>query len=205
MGKSRGLVVVTAALVIAGCGSSNTTTSAKTSPSTQASVPSTPAPPPKPKTPKELAEERAAAHRKAAEERAEAHKRAAEEAATQREDEKQAAADAREAKAKEATAAASSNAKKLVEVWKDEPVEASDSNVVSIEQHLLSLGRKCEQSIPTLAGEINSGVEITKKEGLKETPVSLAAAYDKAAPGKSVTAECRGVFAALLVLIEKGE
>jgi hypothetical protein len=76
--------------------------------------------------------------------------------------------------------------------------------VLSIQHHLTSLGHKCSQDIPTIAAEINRGVEILKKEGIKETQAEIAAALDKAASGKKVAPDCRGVLAALLVLIEKG-
>ena len=142
------------------------------------------------------------ASEEAAEEKAGAKKKAAQEVVATK---KREATEAAEAKEREAETVAAKNAKMLVEIWKDEPVEASDSNVESIQQHLVSLGRKCSQSIPTLASDINFGVEFLKKAGITETPVSLAAAYDKAAPGKNVTSECEGVFSALLALIKRGE
>ncbi len=74
----------------------------------------------------------------------------------------------------------------------------------SISRHLLSLSHKCSQNIPTLAADINSGVEILAKEGIKESPVEIAAGLDEAAPGKKVSPDCRGILAALLVEIEKG-
>jgi hypothetical protein len=153
----------------------------------------------------EAAEEKAGAKKKAAQEVVATKKREATEAAEAAAAKKREATEAAEAKEREAETVAAKNAKMLVEIWKDEPVEASDSNVESIQQHLVSLGRKCSQSIPTLASDINFGVEFLKKAGITETPVSLAAAYDKAAPGKNVTSECEGVFSALLALIKRGE
>jgi hypothetical protein len=156
----------------------------------------TAAPTPKKLTKKELAEQAARDRATKAKEAGEARE-AAKEA-------KQAEATAKASKEHAAEAASAENAKKLVEVWKQEPAEASDSDVLSIQSHLLSLSHKCSQDIPTLAGYVNSGVEILKKSGIKETPVEIAAGLDRAAPGKNVAPDCRGILAALLVLIEKG-
>jgi hypothetical protein len=150
---------------------------------------------------RESAQQRTEEKHKAPEERA----AKAEEAAHQRQEANEAAiAHATEA-AKQSEQLAATAAKKLVEAWKEEPVEASSENVLAIEKHLISLGGKCEQSIPTLANEIDVGVEILRKAAIAETPVELAAAFDTAAPGKKVTAGCAEILSALIALIEKGE
>jgi hypothetical protein len=150
---------------------------------------------------REMAEYRTAGARHATEERG----NQAKEAAQQRQQAKEAATARVAEEAKKAEVAAADSAKKLVEVWKEEPVEASDENVLSIQRHLISLGSKCEQSIPTLANVIYATVEILKKAGISETPASIAAAFDMAAPGKKITAECKSILSALTVLIERGE
>lgn len=125
------------------------------------------------------------------------------EAREERERGREAEQTARETQAREAEEKATESAKKLVEVWRQEPASASDSDVMSIEHDLLALSHKCREDIPTLAGEINSGVEILSKEGIHETPAGLAAGLDKAAPGRKVSPDCRGVLAALLTLMEQ--
>lgn len=150
---------------------------------------------------KEAAEHRAAAARAATQERA----AKAEQAAQQRQKAKEVAATRAREDVKTNEQAAAKNAKQLVEVWKEEPIEASNENVLSIQGHLISLGSKCEQSIPSLANNIYATVEILKKADISDTPVEIAAAFDTAAPGKKVTAECKSILSALTVLIEKGE
>jgi hypothetical protein len=181
MRKTVGLVLFVA-LTIAGCGSSGTNTSAPTTTARAAQL---------------QAEQREFEQEKKEHETPQAKKHEKE----VRENDKKLTAQYQE---REHEAAATSNAKKLVEIWKQEPVEASDSNVVSISHHLVSLSHKCSQDIPTLVGEIHSGVEILKKAGKNETPVEIAAGYDKAAPGKNVISDCRSVLAGLLTLIENG-
>lgn len=193
-----------ASVLLAGCGSSATTTSAPTTTQAARLVATTAQGPPKKLTKKELAEQRAREHKEAAKQRAEERSQAAERRTEEARENQLAAEAQKEEMAKKAEAAAASNAKKLVEVWKQEPAEASDPDVESISRHLLSLSHKCSQNIPTLAADINSGVEILAKDGIKESPVEIAAGLDKAAPGKKVSPDCRGILAALLVVIEKG-
>jgi hypothetical protein len=155
--------------------------------------------------PSELRRAHELERREAAAQRAAASHKATEERANRAKEARERAAQVKEANEKQAKTQAADSAKKLVEIWKEEPVEASNENVLSIQRHLVSLGSKCEQSIPTLANEIYATVEILKKAGVSETPVSIAAAFDTAAPGKNVTPECKSILSALTVLIEKGE
>ena len=157
------------------------------------------------------AEERAATAKQESEERAErgqeerqAKESSETEAAQLQYNESTEAAQKREAKAAEAKASAGTNAKKLVEIAKQEPVEADDSDVQAVESHLLSLSHKCSESIHTLAAEIDASVDILKEAGIKESAMALAAGFDRAAPGKKLTSDCRGVLAALVTLVEKG-
>jgi rubrerythrin len=193
--------------MLAGCGSSTTTTSAPTITQAAVAAATTTAAEaiPKTLTKKALAEQHSRERKEAVKQRAQERKHAAEKRADEAREDRLAAAAHKEEEAKEAEEAATSNAKKVVEVWKQEPAEASDSDVGSISRHLLSLSHRCSQNIPTLAAYVNSGVEILAKEGIKESPVEIAAGLDKAAPGKKVAPDCRGVLAALLVVIEKGE
>jgi hypothetical protein len=186
MRKGFALALVAAAFIV-GCGSSapQTTPESAAKPSTEATTP-------KKLSKKELAQQRAEARQKAAE----AHAQSAREG-------KEAAASEKAKKEKEAEEAAASNAKKLVEIWKQEPAEASDSNVLSIQQHLVSLGKKCSQDIPTLAGDIHGAVETLKKEGITESPVELAVGLDKAALGRKIVPDCLGLLTAEVVLIEQ--
>lgn len=193
-------MIVTATL--AGCGSSQTTTAPTTG--TPVATAAATAPTPARLSRKELAAQRARERAAKAREARQAREVAKEAKANEAREAREAAVAAREAKEREAGSQAAENAKKLVEVWKQEPAEANDSDVLSIQQHLVSLSHKCSQNIPTLAGYVYSGVEILKKSGIDETPVEIAAGLDKAAPGRRVSPDCRGILAALLVLIEKG-
>jgi hypothetical protein len=103
--------------------------------------------------------------------------------------------------------AANTAAAKVTEAWKHEklPLGAPlGSDAKSISHHLLSLSYKCAEGIPTLGTYVTRGVEILEEAGISESPVELAAAFDKSAPGKQVSPDCRGILSALLVLIEKG-
>lgn len=192
-------------MLLAGCGSSTQTTSAPTTTQAAVAAATTTAAEPHPKklTKKQLAVQHAGERKEAAKQRQEARKAAAQKRAEEAREDHIATEAQKEEKAKDDEAAATSNAKKIVEIWKQEPVEASDPDVEAISGHLLSLSHKCSQNIPTLAGYIFSGVEILKKEGTNESPVEIAAGLDKAAPGKKVAPDCRGILAALLVEMEK--
>jgi hypothetical protein len=198
-------IAATVAALLAGCGSASQTTSsppasAPAAVRTHQTLTTAVATVPKKPGGKELAQQRAEARRRAAKERA----AKAEEAAQQRQEAKEAAARQKEEQAKRTEEEAGSNAKKVVEIFKEEPVSVGNSEVAAITGHLISLSHKCSQSITTLAGMVNSGVEILKKEGITETPAEIAKGLDIAAPGKNVTAECQGILAALLVEIEQG-
>jgi hypothetical protein len=196
---------VLAALLLAGCGSSTKTTSA--TPTTQAAVAAattTVAQPAAQKlTKKQLTAQHLRGQREAAKDRQQARKAAAAKRAEEAKENRLAAEVQKEETARKVQDAANSNAKKLVEIWKQEPAEANDSDVEAISRHLVSLSHKCSQNVSTLAGYIYSGVEILKKEGTDESPVEIAAGLDKAAPGKKVAPDCRGILAALLVEMEK--
>lgn len=182
-----GLII--SAVMLAGCGSTSTPTQTASVPVAAATTATTPTP--KKLSKKELTEQHARERKEAAEQHAHEKKEATERVAQERRE--------------HAAAEAAENAKKLLEIQKQEPVEASDSELQAVEGHLLSLSHKCTQSIPELAAQIDSGVHILKEAGKSESQASLAAALDKAAPGKNVSPDCKGVLAALLVLIEKGE
>jgi hypothetical protein len=182
--------LATLALALAGCGSSSHTPSQTSVSAADATTTATPTTPTK-LSKKELAEQRA-------------HERAqkAREAREKREREKEEEA-ARQIEAQETEEKAADNAKKLEEVWAEEPASSTDPEVLSIQRHLISLSHKCREDIPTLAGEVYSGVEIRSEEGVHESPAQIAADLDTAAPGKKVTSECHGVLAAMLVLLEQ--
>jgi membrane-associated HD superfamily phosphohydrolase len=197
-------VLLPVVALLVGCDSSNTTTSQTASVAAATTTPTATQTTPKKLTKKEVADQRARERAQRAREAEEARATAKQAKENEAREARGAAATARKSKEHEAEAQAAEYAKKVVEVWKQESVEATDSNVLSIQHHLVSLSHKCSQTVPTLAGYINSGVEILKKEGISETPMEIAAGLDNAAPGNKVAPDCRGILAALLVLIEKG-
>jgi hypothetical protein len=113
----------------------------------------------------------------------------------------EAAATGKQAEARNAQAAATP-AKKLVEAWKEGPVEADSEDVLSVQRDLVSLAAKCAEPVPTLTAEINAALEALAKAGIKETPVALAAAFDKAIPATDAASECTGTLSALTVAKE---
>jgi hypothetical protein len=193
MRRSLGLQLALG-LLLAGCGSSTSTqtaTTAATSASTQkVTIPATPASTQTattPATPVSTQTTPAAAPKPSTNEAL----AAAEDAATRK-----------QAEAKNAQAAATP-AKKLVEAWKEGPVEATDEAVLSVQRDLVSLGAKCAEPVPTLTAEINAALETLAKAGIEETPVALAAAFDTAVPGKDVASECKGILSALTAAKER--
>lgn len=114
----------------------------------------------------------------------------------------EAAATRKQAEAKNAPAAATP-AKKLVEAWKEGPVEADSEDVLSVQRDLGSLAARCAEPVPTLTAEINAALEILAKAGIAETPVAVAAAFDTAVPGNDVASECKGILSALTAAKER--
>jgi hypothetical protein len=68
---------------------------------------------------------------------------------------------------------------KLVTVWKEKYVEASDPVVVTVQQHLSTLARKCHTSEEAQANRVMGTWKIVKQGFPNETPITLMEVFER--------------------------
>ena len=102
------------------------------------------------------------------------------------------------------TTAKVSDANRLVDIWKGVHVSPPNADIRAVQEHLVSLSRRCGESESTLASSLAAALRLLAEHGVHPSPVALTALLDAAASQRKSGSSCSDLLVALLVELESG-
>src|SRR3979490_371374 len=74
-----------------------------------------------------------------------------------------------------------SDANRLVDIWKGVHVSPPNADIRAVQEHLVSLSRRCGESESALASSLAAALRLLAEHGVHPSPVALTALLDAAA------------------------
>jgi hypothetical protein len=102
------------------------------------------------------------------------------------------------------TTAKVSDANRLVDIWKGVHVSPPNADIRAVQEHLVSLSRRCGESEGALASSLAAALRLLAEHSVHPSPVALTALLDAAALQRKSGSSCADLLVALLVELESG-
>jgi hypothetical protein len=91
-----------------------------------------------------------------------------------------------------------------VDIWKGRHVSPPNADISAVQDHLVSLSRRCGEPESALASSLAAAQNLLAEHGRHPSPVALTGLLDAAAAQRRSGSTCSDLLVALLVQLESG-